>query len=124
MADIGFSGIPITNRIRADQPVASAMGISGTAARLKRRRSAKSTRNTAARPARIVSARRHPDESLPFDSAASTGRPATSAVTPGGGFNWERMSSTIAFWVSSPWRWMPNARFAVARSEEITAWEK
>ena len=102
VADIGLSGIPITNRMRADQPVANAIGIRGTAARLTLRRIASSTRNTAARPASSVSARRHPDESLPFDSAARTGSPATSAVTPEGGLSCERMSSTIAFCVSSP----------------------
>ncbi len=43
VADIGFSGIPIANRISADQPVASAIGIRGTSARCGWRKTTSST---------------------------------------------------------------------------------
>ena len=125
MADIGLSGIWSANRTSDDQPVASAIGISGTIASDSRRRSASSTRNTAARPASSVAKRRQSDASLPFASAASTGSPARSAVTPGGGFrSLLRMSSITACWRSSGRKRMPNAIVAVRRSGVITACEK
>ena len=43
VADIGFSGMPIRNRISADQPVANTIGISGTSARSGERSTASST---------------------------------------------------------------------------------
>ena len=73
VADIGFSGMRRRKRISADHPVANAIGISGTAAADTRLRIARSTRNTAASPARRVRKRRPDDESLLFASAASTG---------------------------------------------------
>ena len=88
---------PSTNRTRADQPLASAIGISGTAAsrsasrrsaparRAASRRAPSSTRNTPSSATASVSSRRWGDDSEPFASAASTGRPITEACTPGGG---------------------------------------
>ena len=57
-------------------------------------------------------------------SAASTGTPASPAVTPAGGFSRARRSSTTRFCSSSGISRMPNARFAVLRSAEMTACEK
>jgi hypothetical protein len=57
-------------------------------------------------------------------SAASTGSPATRAVTPSGGSSAARIRSITACCSSSGAIRMPNARFAVFRSAEITAWEK
>ncbi len=92
VADIGFSGIPIMNRISADQPVASAIGISGTSARSSLaedheqhepdRDQAGEQRQQPARPE---------EDSAAFASAASTGSPASCAVTPEGGCSCERM---------------------------------
>ena len=90
VADIGFSGIPVANRISADQPVASAIGISGTSARCGRRNTISSTIPTASSPASSVSSRRPDDESAAFACAASTGSPASLAVTPAGGCSCER----------------------------------
>ena len=91
VTDIGLSSTssgpgrsPSTNRIPPDQPVASAIGISGTAAARGERRTTSSTRNTPTRAASSVSARRAGDESAPLASAASTGRPTTAALTPVG----------------------------------------
>ena len=50
-ADIGLSGTRSRNRISAAHPVASTIGMSGTAAALTWRRTAHSTRNTTASPA-------------------------------------------------------------------------
>ena len=107
-----------------DQPVASAIGISGTAAALGERRTARSTRNTPASAASRVSARRHGEDSAPFASAARTGSPTTAASTPSGGSSRRLMSSTTSFWRSSGISRMPKARVAVLRSRVITPWER
>ena len=91
VADIGFSGMPIRYRISADQPVASAIGIIGTSARRSRRRTSSSTSPTASRPAIRVRKRRPVDDSAALAWAASTGRPVSAALTPGGGCRRERM---------------------------------
>ena len=91
MADIGFSGIRVANRIRDDHPVASAIGTSGTSARSTVRRTASSTRPTATSPASSINIRRPDDDSDASAWAASTGKPASSAVTPEGGCMCERM---------------------------------
>src|SRR3954470_9837888 len=93
VADIGLSGTRETNSTSDDQPLASAIGISGTAAYDARRRTASRTTKTAASPATSISSRRHSEASLALASAASTGTPTTAALTPGGGFRRERMSS-------------------------------
>ena len=87
VTDIGLSftssgpgSRPSTNSTSADQPVASAIGISGTAASRRERRTSSRTRNTPASAASSVSARRSGDESAPLASAASTGRPTTAAL--------------------------------------------
>ena len=54
-------------------------------------------------------------------SDASTGSPASRAVTPGGGFSRERMSASTACCASSDSSRMPNASTAVVRSRVITA---
>src|SRR5881275_882518 len=86
VADIGLSGSGSRNSTSDDQPVVSAIGISGTIASDTLRRSASSTRNTAPSAASSSSKRRQSDDSFAFASAASTGSPATSASRPAGGF--------------------------------------
>ena len=71
-----------------------------------------------------MSARRDVEDSSWLASAASTGRPTTSAVTPGGGLSLLRMSSITCFCWSSGIRRMPNAMFATLWSGEITPCEK
>ena len=88
---MGFSGIPIRYRINADQPVASAIGISGTTTRRGRLNTASRTNPTATSPASSVSSRRAEEDSAALASAASTGIPASWAETPGGGCSCERM---------------------------------
>ena len=88
---MGLSGIPIKNTISADQPVANAIGISGTTTRRGRLNTASSTSPTAASPASSVSSRLVDEDSAALASAASTGIPASCAVTPGGGCSCERM---------------------------------
>ena len=124
MADIGLSGIRSRKRTSADQPVASAIGTSGTHARDARRNTSSSTRPTAASPARSVPSRRHGEASAAFASAASTGRPAIRAVTPGGGSSWSRIRSITRACSASGASRIPNARLAVFRSAVMTAWEK
>src|SRR3954451_416261 len=85
VADIGLSGIGSRNRMSDDQPVVSAIGMSGTIASDSLRRSSSSTRKTAPSAANSNSKRRQSDDSLAFASAASTGSPATSASSPAGG---------------------------------------
>ena len=83
VADIGLSGIRVANRISDDQPVASAIGTSGTSARSTVRRTANSTSPTANSPASSISIRRPDEDSDASACAASTGRPASEALTPG-----------------------------------------
>ena len=91
VADIGLSGIRVANRISEDQPVARAIGTSGTSARSGVRRTASSTSATAARPTSSMTRRRGEEDSEASAWAASTGRPASSALTPGGGRSRDRM---------------------------------
>ena len=91
VADIGLSGIRVANRISDDQPVASAIGTRGTSARRTVRSTASSTSPTASSPTASISSRRPEEESAASACAASTGRPASEALTPGGGRSWARM---------------------------------
>jgi hypothetical protein len=112
------------NSTSADQPVANAIGISGSAAWRTRRRTISSTRNTATSPSSRLIARREVDDSSWLASAASTGSPTTSAVTPAGGSSLRLMSSITFFWRSSGISRMPNARLATLWSGASTPCEK
>ena len=68
--------------------------------------------------------RRHGEASASLASAASTGSPATRAVTPAGGSSAARTRSITACCSSSGMSRIPNARLAVRRSAVMTAWEK
>ena len=116
VADIGFSGTRSANRTSADQPVASAIGTSGTHARSARRWIASSARPTAKSPAASVPSRRHGDASAALASAASTGSPASRAVTPGGRVELRPHALDHACCSSSAISRIPNARVAVRRS--------
>src|SRR3954471_19738041 len=124
VTDIGLRSMRSAKSRSADQPVASAIGTSGTRARRGVRRAAKSTSATASRPATSVPKRRHVEATFALASAASTGSPASSALTPGGGSSWSRMSSTTAFCLASGMSRMPKARLATVRSRVMTACEK
>ena len=108
----------------ADQPVARAIGTSGTNARCHARKAAKSTSATAARPASSVPSRRHGEATAALASAASTGSPASSASTPFGGWRRSRMASMTSSWRSSGMSRMPKAIVAVRRSGVMTPCEK
>ena len=122
--DIGFSGIRRAKSTSADQPVASAIGSSGTNARCHARKAASSTSATAARPASSVPSRRHGEDTAALASAASTGSPASSASIPAGGCRRSRMPSMTSSWRSSGMRRMPKASVAVRRSAVMTPCEK
>jgi len=68
--------------------------------------------------------RRQGDETRSLASAASTGRPASSARTPGGGCRRLRISSMTRCWRSSGMSRIPKASVAVRWSPVMTPWEK
>ena len=86
ITDIGFSGIRRAKSTSADQPVASAIGSSGTNARCERAEGGEQHERDGeqARQQRHA-ARRHGEDTAALASAASTGRPASSASMPAGG---------------------------------------
>ena len=124
MIDSGLSGIRTRKTTNADQPVASAIGTSGTSARRALRSAASSTTATASRPASSVASRRHGDAIRSLASAASTGSPASRAVTPGGGSSSRCIVFSTSNWRSSGISLSPNASVAVRRSGVITLCEK
>ena len=104
--------------------MASAIGTSGTHARVHDRYTANSASATASSPASAVSARRSGSLIAWLASAASTGSPATVARTPSGGRSRARMSSITSRWPSSDCSRSPKASTAVLRSGVIAACEK
>ena len=124
MTDSGLSGIRTRKRTSADQPVASAIGTSGTSARRGLRSAASRTSATASSPPSRIARRRQGEAMRSLASAASTGSPASRAVTPGGGSSSRCIVFSTSYWRSSGSSWMPNASVAVRRSGLITVCEK
>ena len=92
VADIGLSGIRVANRISDDQPVASAIGTSGTSARCDRAQNREQHQ-----PDREQSGQQHQQSCAPRTTATRPPGPRApavrraAAVTPGGGCRCARM---------------------------------
>ena len=125
MTDIGFSGMRSANRTSADQPVASAIGTSGTSARAEAAEGDEQHERDGreAGQQRLQPPPRLGDRGV--RPAASTGSPTSCACTPGGRVQASRIVvDHAAAGSSSPIRRMPNASVATRRSGVITSWEK
>ena len=85
VTDIGFSGMRSANSTSADQPVASAIGTSGTSARATPRNATSRTSATASRPASSVSSRRSARGDVGVGVGGEHGQARRAAArTPGG----------------------------------------